>query len=185
MPPIWSSMYWEVWSKDHSNLISLLDVFVNLIIGIALFWVAFRANSIAKATQESSKQKLEAHERQVVKDNYVKLIKAIELTIASGTVTNEPMFLFWEVNQSSRIELPEELYGFIESVVEIAEQSWIAYAYAYDLQGNAINMDKTDRPEKLKTASDKVQDLWSLLKDGGIPDKFGKYLRVGSVEGKK
>lgn len=172
----------NTWSKDHSNLITLLDVLVNLIIGLALFWVAFKANNIAKATQESSKQKLEAHERQIVKDNYVKLLKAIETAIASGVVKNESMFQFWEVNQSSKIELPEELHGFVESVVKIAEQSWIAYTYAYDHEGNAINMDKTDRSEKLKTASDKVQDLWELLKECGIPDKFGKYLRVNSLE---
>ena len=70
----------ECWASSHVNFLSAFDVLFTLLISLALLYVGWEANNIAKASRDQTKQdkteftrQLQEFERDIFRNNYKKI----------------------------------------------------------------------------------------------------------------
>lgn len=147
----------ESWAKEHTNFVDFIGVLVNLIIGTALFYVGWEANKIATASTEQTEQsakefKANLHEtdKAVIRANYSKVSEALSLILQEGCVKDDSMRLLWQARDEARLELPEPIMDYTESLREKAQKAWAINKFLYDREGNVKNANHRNRDAKIE-----------------------------------
>ncbi|TVQ81636.1 MAG: hypothetical protein EA357_12190 [Micavibrio sp.] len=113
------------------NLLEIIKLLVDIFIGGALVAVAWQANKIAKNQSE----KMSIEEKQVYRDNYQKISKAIGLIIRDGGVPQEVIALSWQAVDEAELLLPEDIVRYLKEVQGKIFDFNMLKARMYDNQG--------------------------------------------------
>ncbi|HBN22270.1 MAG TPA: hypothetical protein DD412_03435 [Holosporales bacterium] len=164
----------ELLVKYHA-VVSVFDTIVSIIISVGLFYVAFRANGIAKsnlqiAKQEKEKQiyKIHADERKIFHSVYNKLSNAITLVLESARVTEESKALFWQARDQARLEMPDDIKIYTQNLFDK-----MYAAYLLELELESIKETK----DRQKPVKERMKLISSLI-DERPHEIFSKHLKI-------
>ena len=138
--------------------LKILEIIVNLLIGGGLVYVGLQANSITKSNKAQASYQLKQYEREIFKDNYSKISKALGLVFRDGEVFEEAMDLFWDARDQARLELPQDIVDYTEELRKIASEAFASNRMCYDINGQPKS---THNPEDLDKAHKAVLKLIS------------------------
>ena len=119
-------------SKVYTPLLSAIDVVLGLFIGIALFWVAHRANNIAESNIELASQESQSRKYRISKDErelfhtvYSLLTEALGLVMKEGRVKGEAHAIFWQARDRARLELPEDIQEYTQVIFKKMHEAYL------------------------------------------------------------
>lgn len=171
-----------IWGRDWLNqqatyyapLLDGLDKLIGIAISVALFWLAYQANKIAKSNlelaeqeKENRKYRISADERKIFYSCYEKLSKAGGLVLKNDAVDNETLGLYWQARDEARLQLPDELAAYAKKLFDIARK-----ARRTKKGGSQSVEDK--RNEKVEEPDDYIGQLIDAR-----PDKiFAQHMKI-------
>lgn len=172
-------------STKYGSLISAFETFFSTIIGVigifisvALFKIANSNYKLAQEEKRSREQRISADEKQVFRDVYEKITRALGLSLVNFHVTNEAHKLFWQARDRARLELPEEIQRYTQEIFDLMHNAWnINTSYLGSSENGGLPKGD-DRNRKSKEHTELMTKL-SKIKPSEI---FSKYLKPNEKE---
>lgn len=167
--------------KTYAPLLDGADKVIGIFISIGLFWLAHRANAIAKSNLElaeqeklSRKYRIGEDERAIFRSCYSKISEALGLVLKLGRVTDEAKSLFWQARDQARLELPKDIQEYSQ---EVFDKMWEAYLLGHN---DLASIENGGLPigEERKRASARHGDIILSLINEKPYDVFSKYMKV-------
>ncbi len=117
--------------KTYAPLLEGMDKVIGIFISAGLFWLAHRANAIAKSNLELAKQerlsrkyRIGADEREIFRSCYTKVSQACGLVLQNGRVDAEASALFWQARDQARLELPDDIAHYTEALRDASTKAF-------------------------------------------------------------
>lgn len=138
----------NTWAGTHTNFINLYSTLLSIFIMPAVAWVIkdnLDSNEIQSAKDliqaEAAREEyvsLSSHDRELFRKNYENVSEALSSITQNGGVQDEAMRLIWKARDQARLELPNDIMVYTESLREIAQKAW---------SGRKVCWDKDGRPQ--------------------------------------
>ncbi len=167
--------------KTYAPTLEAADKLIGLAISAGLFWLAHRANGIAKSNLELAKQekqsrkyRIDKDEREIFRSVYRNLSDALALVLREGRVEHEALALFWQARDQARLELPDDIQEYSEKLRVAANKAFsINESYLYPKNGEGLPVGE----ERSKRVDEHEEHL-SILLDAKPHEHFAKYMKV-------
>ena len=167
--------------KTYAPTLDAADKLIGIAISAGLFWLAHRANGIAKSNLELAKQekqsrkyRIDKDEREIFRAVYRNLSDALALVLRDGRVDHEALALFWQARDQARLELPVDIQEYSENLRVAANKAFaINELYLYPKNGESLPVGE-ERSKKV----DEHESHLSILLDAKPHEHFAKYMRV-------
>ncbi len=149
-------------------------IFISALTSFALVYIGYEANEVAKSNRETNRIKLTQHEREIFKENYNKLSKAMRLIQIEGCVEREAISLIWQTLDEAKLELPNDITSYVESIRAKAQKAWAHHNFIFTTNGDPKNIHSPNRDKAIEEESQLVLELYKET-----PYKtYRKYLKI-------
>ncbi len=179
---VWERRGWLNQQAAHyAPFLDGLDKLIGIAISVALFWLAYQANKIAKSNlelaeqeKESRKYRINADERKIFYSCYEKLSKARELVLKNGAVDGATLELYFKARNEARLQLPDKLATYAQKLFDIARKAWaINDTHLYPKKGKSLP-EGDERNEKVEEHDNYIGQLLDAR-----PDKiFARHMKI-------
>lgn len=161
-------------AQTYQPLINAFTGVVGIFISIGLFGVAIATYKLSKQGNKSLEQRIDEQEKQIFREVYEQLNKALGLVFQYGNVTDEAHAIFWKARDKTRLELPEDIQHYTQEVFDLMHGAWIIEKGSLKSPENGGLPISKDREAKVKEHSRLINELLEKK-----PYKiFSPYLRV-------
>jgi hypothetical protein len=163
----------------YAPTLDAAEKLIGIAISAGLFWLAHRANGIAKSNLELAKQERENQayrisrdERELFRNVYSQIIKALTKIHLDKHVSYEAKMIFWEAFKQAELELPDDIKVYMKELYrKITEAHNLYY---FDLHSKTNPPNNKDK-ELLINKHEKI--LFNILDDKPF-DFFAPHMKI-------
>ena len=167
---------------DYLNeLAEIYEPLFGIVISMILLFLTYYANKIAKSNYQlaleqkrTTDYKISRDDRELFRSVYMKLTEAIGLVLKDGAVNLEAVSLFWEARDQARLELPNNIYDYVEGI-------FVKMHKAY--RQNRTNLETPDKGglpvgEERSKATEEHEQLISDIISLKPYEVFSPYMKI-------
>lgn len=162
-------------STDYAPLLNAMSVIWLPSSAMAAFvWFVFKKIKQHFFSLKPKARNLTPEERELFYQVYSMLSKAKGLVLRDGRVDNEANALFWEARDRARLELPDDIQEYTETLRKAASKAYsINSSYLYPASREGLPVGE-ERSKKV----DEHEDCISLIIEAKPHEIFAPYMKV-------
>jgi len=162
-------------STDYAPLLNAVSViWLPLSAAAAFVWFAFKKIKKRFFSPKTQARNLTPEEREIFFQVYTKLSEAKGLVLRDGRVGNEANALFWEARDKARLELPDDIQEYTETLRVAASKAFsINESYLYPANRDGLPVGE-ERSKKV----DEHEENISVIIEAKPHEIFAPYMKV-------
>lgn len=166
-------------AEHYQPLLEAVKALLSLFIGAGLLFVGLKVNEVAKSNLELAKEKkdkliykISEKERDIFRSNYQKVSEALGLVLREGNVSNDARELFWKARDEARLELPQDIQDYTESLFKEMLKAYNAHHF---LLYEETDLSNNERREHI---AEQHSNAINFLMNTNPNEVYSQYMKI-------